>query len=89
MARNQQSPLWNQDLVMAVALAFAGLAALQSKLFPAIFALNLPIVNWLLDWKLLEWWPVLLIAGGLILWRMRVRSNRTRRQTRAAVGSGS
>src|SRR5690348_13911890 len=61
MARNHQSPLWNEDLVMAIALTFAGLMALEGKLFPAVSVLNSTIVDRLLNWKLLEFWPVLLI----------------------------
>ncbi len=85
MARNQQTPLWSQDLVMALALAFAGFAALQGKLFPALFALNLPVLDWLLDWKPLAWWPVLLIVAGVVLWLMRVRATRAKRQPGPAV----
>ena len=34
MASNRQSPLWNQDAIMAAGLAFAGMAVLQSTLLP-------------------------------------------------------
>ena len=34
MASNRQSPLWNQDAIMAAGLAFAGMAVLQSTLVP-------------------------------------------------------
>jgi hypothetical protein len=85
MARNHQSPLWNEDLVMAIALTFAGLMALEGKLFPAISVLDSSVVNRLLDWKLLEWWPVLLIVAGAGIWILKLRSNRRRKQPRTTL----
>lgn len=87
MARNHQGPLWNQDLVLAAGLAIAGLAVLQSKLFPAA-SLDLPFLSRLLTWKVLEWWPMLLIASGVVVWVRQVRSNRSKRQIRSVVQAG-
>ena len=85
MARTHQSPFWNEDLVMAIALTFAGLTALEGKLFPAVSVLNSTIVDRLLDWKLLEWWPVLLIVAGAALWILKVRIGRRRKQSRTTL----
>ncbi|HEY7353578.1 MAG TPA: hypothetical protein VH596_12490 [Terriglobales bacterium] len=84
MANNHQSPLWNQDLVLAVGLAFAGLVVLQSKLFPACAVLDLSFLSNLLAWKFLEWWPLLLIAGGVILWIQRMRIHGSKKDAGAA-----
>jgi len=80
MTGSKNGPFSNPDAVVAVGLAFAGMAVLQSKLFPAFSLLNESALGGLLDWKVLEWWPVLLIAGGIGLWlkdrrRKHVRSN--------------
>ena len=86
MERNDHSPFWNQDAITSAGLAFAGMAVLQSKLLPAASELNLPIIRVLLDWKIIEWWPVLLIVSGLVLW---VRTARQNRSKRAVSESGS
>ena len=75
MASNHQGPLWNENLVLAMGLAFAGMAVLQGKLFAAAGRLNLEFLNALWAWKGLEWWPVLLIVGGLVLWVRKARAN--------------
>lgn len=84
MASNHQSPLWNQDLVLAVGLAFAGMVVLQSKLFPAFAVLDLNFLNNFLAWKVLEWWPLLLIAVGVVLWVQRLRMDGSKKQSGAA-----
>ena len=53
---------------MAAGLAFAGMALLQSKLFTIVSRVNQPFLG-----KLAIWWPLLLIAGGLVLWLAKVR----------------
>jgi hypothetical protein len=84
MAGNHQSPLWNQDLVLAVGLAFAGVAVLQGKLFPSLAVLDLPFLHSLLGWKVFEWWPVLLIAAGVILWIQKARVIDSKKHVRSA-----
>jgi hypothetical protein len=88
MERNDHSPFWNQDAIMSAGLAFAGMAVLQSKLVPAVSGLNSPMVRVLLNWKIVEWWPVLLIVSGLIVWVRDVRQNRSRRSARNEVKTG-
>lgn len=78
MTRGRQSPFWNQDLVLAIGLAIAGIMMLESKLFATLTLANTPVLNRLLDWKLIAWWPVLLIIGGVVLWIAKARSNRAR-----------
>jgi hypothetical protein len=75
MPGNQRDPIWNEDLVSAIGLAFAGMAVLEGKLFAAAGKLNLQCLNALLDWKGLEWWPLLLIASGVVLWVRRSRDH--------------
>jgi hypothetical protein len=87
MERNDQSPFWNQDAIMSAGLAFAGMAVLQGKLLPAIASARWFAFGRLLDWRMLEWWPVLLIAGGVVLWLRKARQHRSRR-LRSAVQSG-
>jgi len=85
---SKNGPFSNQDAVVAVGLAFAGMAVLQSKLFPAIAGIgDSPLLNRLLDGKFFEWWPVLLIAGGLWLW-WKDRSEKRRRDVRSIAQSG-
>ncbi|HZR66140.1 MAG TPA: hypothetical protein VFA85_13380 [Terriglobales bacterium] len=88
MARNHQGPLWNQDLVLAIGLAIAGIAILQSKLFPASARIDLPFLNQLLAWKVFEWWPVLLIGGGVVLWARQILSNRSKRHAKSVAQVG-
>jgi hypothetical protein len=51
MAGSNHGPFWNQDAVMGAGLAFAGLAVMQSKLFPVIAKLNAPLLS-----KVIVWW---------------------------------
>jgi hypothetical protein len=74
MASGNQGPFWNQDTIMAAGLAFAGMAILQSKLFPVAAGLNEPLLS-----KLIVWWPVLLIIGGLALWLWQAIEKRSRK----------
>ena len=86
MARNNQGPLWNQDVVLAVGLAVAGMAVLQSKLISSAAAMELPLLNWLAALKLIAWWPVLLIVSGVVLWVWQIRANRrSKKRTRSVV----
>jgi len=91
MERNPHSPLWNQDAIMAAGLAFAGLAVLESKLFPALAGPRTLQVTSLhfLSWKVLEWWPVLLIVSGVALWVEKARDSRRRKVPAPESGKGS
>jgi hypothetical protein len=73
MAGSNQGPFWNQDAVMAAGLAFAGMALLQSKLFPVVAKLDKPILS-----KLIVWWPLLLMVAGVVLWRKKSLEDRQR-----------
>jgi hypothetical protein len=85
---SKNGPFSNQDAVVAVGLAFAGMAVLQSKLFPAIASISdSSLLARFFDGKVFEWWPVLLIAGGLWLWR-KERSEKRRRNVRSIAQSG-
>ena len=68
MANRNQGPIWNQDAIMAAGLAFAGMAVLQSKLFPAASWTEWPWLKDLANFRLVEWWPLLLIVAGIGLW---------------------
>lgn len=68
MAHRNQGPIWNQDAIMAAGLAFAGMAVLQSKLFPASSWMEWPLLRAIVDSKVIEWWPLLLIIAGAALW---------------------
>jgi len=68
MTGSKNGPFLNEDAIVAVGLAFAGMAVLQSKLLPAFSGLNDPLLSRLLGSRVVEWWPVLLIAGGVWLW---------------------
>lgn len=89
MASNHQGPLWNEDLVLAIGLTLAGMAVLQGKLFAAAAKLNLQHLEALLGWRGLEWWPVLLIVGGVILWLRRTRANSSRKRMQSSAQKGS
>jgi hypothetical protein len=73
---SKQSPFWNQDTIMAAGLAFAGMAVLQSKLFPAASWAERPLLQRLLESHLVAWWPVLLIAAGVGLWIAKLNAKR-------------
>lgn len=78
MASNHESPFWNQDAIVAGGLAFAGMAVLQSKLLPQISGGRFAGIGDMLDWQVIQWWPILLIVGGLVLWFVAARSRRAR-----------
>lgn len=77
MAGSNQRSFWNQDAVTATALGFAGMAMLQSKLFPAVSRINLPWIHKLLESPVLAWWPLLLIVGGIVLWLVQIAGRRS------------
>ena len=79
MKSGRQSPFWNQDVVLACGLTLAGMMVLQSKLFAALAFVKAPFLSRVLDWKLLEWWPLLLIASGVVLWIRKSRASRPKR----------
>jgi hypothetical protein len=62
MARGKPNPFWKDDTIAAAALAATGTAAFQSKLDALAIQWNSPALS-----ALVEWWPLLLIIGGLIL----------------------
>jgi hypothetical protein len=97
MSGNRQSPFWNQDAIVAGGLAFAGLAVLQSKLLPEFSGLqafhlaSLGLVSRILEWRGLEWWPLLLIVAGILVWLRTAyisRRNRTKQTVRIATEGG-
>ena len=94
MASNRQSPLWNQDAIMAAGLAFAGMAVLQSTLLPntrlgvwraAAVELLGRFVNWhVVAW----WWPALLIVAGVVIWWRSARQSRRPESVESGVSMG-
>jgi len=88
MAATNQGPFWDQDAVTATALGFAGMAMLQSKLFPAVSRINLHWMHKLLEWPLLQWWPALLIVGGVAFWLAHIVSRRARKDSSWEAGLG-
>lgn len=84
----QQSPLWNQDAITAGGLAFAGMALLQSKLLPAVTVLDrwrpayLDFTHRLTASPWFQWWPLLLIIAGVLVWVGSARQNRLRGRVR-------
>jgi len=88
---SKQSPFWNQDAIMAAGLAFAGMAVLQSKLFPAASWAEWPWLERPLESHLVAWWPVLLIAAGMALWIAKIRAKHSRGDVKsvALVGGQS
>jgi|GEM_PF-5711282 len=87
MASNHQNPLWNRDMVVAGGLAFAGMMTFEGKLVAAIGP-RLPFVSRLLDSKILEWWPILLIAAGVAVWTGTAHRSRSRRPGSRAQSGG-
>lgn len=83
MTGSKNGPFSSEDAVVAIGLAFAGMATLQSKLLPAFSGFDGTFFSRLLDWRVLEWWPVLLIAGGVWVWL------KDRRRKRIALTSQS
>ena len=88
MAAGNQGPFWDQDAVTATALGFAGMAMLQSKLFPALSRINLPWMHKLLEWPFFQWWPLLLIVGGIAFWLVQAASRRSRQASSWEAGWG-
>ena len=94
MSGNRQSPFWNQDAILAGGLAFAGLAVLQSKLLPefsrvrALHLATLPFLSKVVEWRVLEWWPVLLIVSGIVVWLSTAHRSRAKRGVRTAAQGG-
>ena len=93
MASNRQSPLWNQDAIMAAGLAFAGMAVLQSTLLPntrlgAWRAACVELLGRFLNWQMVAWWPVLLIAAGVVVWWRSAKSDSSRDAARSEVRMG-
>jgi hypothetical protein len=89
MTGGKNGPFSNQDAVVAVGLAFAGMAVLQSKLFPAIAGISgSPWLSKLLDCKVFGWWPVLLIVVGVWLWLQDRSAKRWRKNARSIAQSG-
>jgi len=86
MTGSKNGPFANEDAVVAVGLAFAGMAILQSKLFPAFARFHESLLAGLFDWKLLQWWPVLLIVSGVWVWMRDKR--RKRMQSTSRIGEG-
>jgi hypothetical protein len=88
MAGSNQRSFWNQDAVTATALGFAGMAMLQSKLFPAIASINLPWVQKLSASGLFQWWPLLLIVAGGAWWLSHAYLGRSRRSAESEARFG-
>ena len=84
MAVSNHGPFWNQDAVMAAGLTFAGLAVMQSKLFPALSGLNEPLLS-----KLTVWWPVLLIVAGVAVWLKKNWKRRSQSASKSASAGGT
>ena len=86
MTGSKNGPFANEDAVVAVGLAFAGMAILQGKLFPALAGYHESLLAGIFNWKALELWPLLLIIGGIWLW---VRDKRRKRlQSTSRTGEG-
>jgi len=62
MARGNRYPFWKDDTIAAAALAATGTAVFQSKLDALATQWNIPALS-----ALVQWWPLLLIIGGLIV----------------------
>jgi hypothetical protein len=85
---SKQSPFWNQDAIMAGGLAFAGMAILQSKLFPSVSWTQWPLLHRLMETQLIQWWPALLITAGVAFWIGQVFERRSRKSYRSVVLTG-
>lgn len=88
MANRNQSPMWNQDAIMAAGLAFAGMAVVQSKLFPVASWTELPLLRSLADSGLVQWWPLLLIITGVGLWIRKVVQRRSQKSLKQVAVLG-
>ena len=54
---------WTQDRIAVIVLVGAAIGGLQGKVAKFAMELNLPVLN-----AFVQWWPLLLIISGLILW---------------------
>lgn len=88
MRGSNQGPFWNQDAIMAGGLAFAGMAILQSKLFPSASWTQWPLLHRLMQTQLIEWWPVLLIATGVAFWVGQIFERRSHERYTSVVLGG-
>ncbi len=94
MASNRQSPLWNQDAIMAAGLAFAGMAVLQSTLFPdtrlgAWRVAAVQLLGQFINWHVFEWWwPAMLIVAGIAIWWRSASQNRRKPSVGSEVSTG-
>jgi hypothetical protein len=93
MASNHQSPLWNPDAIMAAGLAFAGMAVLQSTLLPetrvgAWWSACVGLLGQFVSWHVVAWWPVLLIAAGVVVWWQSATQDRHARPLGSGVRMG-
>ena len=93
MASNRQSPLWNQDAIMAAGLAFAGMAVLQSTLLPNTRlgvwrAAAVELLGRFVNWHVVAWWPALLIVAGVIIWWRSARQSRRPESVESGVSMG-
>lgn len=79
MADRNQGPFWNQDTVAAAGLAFAGMVVAQSKLFPAASWAAWPWLRDIANFRLVEWWPLLLIVAGFALWVGKLLERRSQK----------
>ena len=74
MARGKSNPFWKDDTIAAAALAATGTAAFQNKLDALAIQWNSPAMS-----ALVEWWPLLLIIGGLVLLLLHPQAQSRRR----------
>lgn len=94
MASNRQSPLWNQDAIMAAGLAFAGMAVLQSTLLPdtrigAWRAVCVAFLGRFVNWQVFAWWwPAMLIVAGVALWWRAANRSRRKQSVGSEVPTG-
>jgi hypothetical protein len=94
MASNRQSPLWNQDAIMAAGLAFAGMTVLQSTLLRdsrlgAWRAACVELFGHFVNWHAFAWWwGAILIVAGVVIWWRSVRQNRRRPSVASEVPMG-
>src|SRR4029079_18632995 len=93
MANNRQSPLWNQDAIMAAGLTFAGMAVLEGTLLPdtrlgAWRAACVELLSRFVNWHVVAWWPVLLIAAGGVVWWQSAKSDSSQDGLRSEVRMG-
>ena len=90
MASNRQSPLWNQDAIMAAGLAFAGMTVLQSTLLRdsrlgAWRAACVELFGHFVNWHAFAWWwgAILIVAGVVTVAALVVRKVKASSDERA------